>query len=307
MKFLGKVGLLLSLLMICAPSFGQHAGASIVDPNSFMLPDLTANMDTKPVSLRAAQTLDPAVRNLVLIIAGQSNVTNIAPSVYTPSNPTKIDNLNIFDGGIYNAIDPALGTSLNTGGRIGMPGLRLADNLITANLFDRIVMVPIAQGGTAVADWETGFCSDRIAGTMNRLRAKGIVAGTNVTIVMLWGQGESDNTNGTTQAAYTTSLGNVIAKSRTSGFSGVWFIPIQTWSSNAPPASSVSVPIQNAQAAIVNHASNIWAGPNSDVLINSACGGLACRQSDNIHFSDAGSASYAAAWQAALHAFGAPF
>jgi hypothetical protein len=53
---------------------------------------------------------------------------------------------------------------------------------------------------------------------------------------------------------------------------------------------------------IVNHALGIWAGPNADAI-----DGTAGNRWDGLHFSDAGAATYAAAWVAAMHLYGAPF
>jgi hypothetical protein len=286
--------------LTCLPVSAQHFGSSPVDPNSFDLfhsgPDI--NQNTKGYTLRAAQNLDPSVRNLVLVVPGQSNVTNVAPSLYTPANPTKIDQLCLTDGGLYSAADPMLSLT----GTTGMPILRLADNLITSGLFDRVVIAPLGAGGTSVSDWETGIEVTKIPAGISRLKAKGLVNGTNVTVVFIWNQGEQDTNLGTSQAAYTTSMNNVIAASRKSGFSGLWFIPVETWD-----LGTASAAVAAAQAAVVNHGSNVWAGPNLDALVGNACSGVACRQGDNLHWSDAGAASMATAWQAALHLFGAPF
>lgn len=257
------------------------------------------NHNTNAVSLRATQTLSAAVRNLVIIAAGQSNISNVATSTYSPTNGTALDNFNVRDGALYAAADPLIGCSNAIS--IGNPMLRLADDFATS-LFDRVVIASIAVNGTTVADWESGFCSDRLPVTIKRLAARGIVDGVNVTLAVLWGQGESDTLAGTTQTPYTNSLNAVIAASRTAGFSGLWFVAGQTYVNGTTSAG-----IKAAQAAVVNHGSNVWAGPDADALIGNACAGVACRQGDNIHFSNAGSTSYAAAWKTAMALYGAPF
>jgi hypothetical protein len=260
-----------------------------------------------------SQTIDTTKRNLVIIAAGQSLGGNNAGSSYTATNAAKIDNFNIYDGVIYSAENPLLGSSSDTAS--DGPGnllLRLADDLITAGLFDRVILAPIGVGGTAVAEWDTGNESDRFAVAYRRLAAKAIVPGlTNVTIIILWIQGEEGPT--TTQAAYQTSLASVIAKSRTSGFSQsnvTWFVPIEThW------LGAVNTGIQAAQAATVNHDANIWAGPNVDSYVGRVCGesgSLLCRQpSSDTHPTPDGAYTIAGTggggWRAALHAFGPPF
>ncbi len=201
-----------------------------------------------------------------------------------------------------------LGTSINNypalGG--GNPLTRIADALISANLFDRVICASIAIDGTAVADWDpalNGVVSARIPVIFARLAAKGLVAGTNVTVVVLWGQGETDTTNGTTQSAYFNSMTNVINGSRAAGFTGPWFIAEQTYN-----IGTISTAVQSAQLSIINHSLNIWGGPNADAIIGTTCGGT-CRP-DNLHFGALGMPVYVGAtqgWYASLVAFGPPF
>ncbi len=296
-------------LSVYKDSFGRGAGGGSVDP--YLLPPIAPqggvvnpiSQKTSGLTPRALQTVDASVRNLIIIGAGQSNMADSPQaSAFSPVNPTKLDQLNIMDGGIYPATDPLLGCSVNSGG--GNPILRLGDALITANLFDRVILASIAIDGTAVSEWETGTYSTRFAVLFKRLAAKGLVAGTNVTVIVLWGQGETDTTNGTGTSAYQTSLNNVIAASRAAGFAGTWFVATQTYNTG-----TTSSAIQTAQANVVNHGAGIWAGPNADAIIGTTCGGLTCRP-DNLHFGDNGMPVYVGSvsgWQAALHLFGAPF
>ena len=180
----------------------------------------------------------------------------------------------------------------------------MADAEITAGNFDQAIVASIAIDGTSVADWDptvNGVLSDRFRVLFARLAAKGIVAGANVTIVVLWGQGETDNGNGTSQAAYTAGLNNIIAGTRANGFAGTWFVASQSWFTGV-----VAPNVTNGQAAVVNHGAGVWAGPNADAIIGTTCGGLTCRP-DNLHFGDNGMPVYATGWVNALHAFGAPF
>lgn len=280
--------------------------SSLVVPGSPNYP----NYNTKAVALRDQQTVSASVRNLILIGIGQSNMANSPQaSVYIPANPAALDQFNIGDGGIYAAADPALGTSINNypafGG--GNPLLRIADALVTGAFFDRVIIASIAVDGAAIADWDptlSGSLSARIPALFARLASKGLVAGINVTVAVLWGQGETDTFNGTTQTAYTNSLTNIINASRTAGFTGPWFIAKETWN-----GITTSFPIQSAQLGIVNHGANIWAGPDADSIVGTTCSGLVCRP-DNLHFGDNGMPVYVGnsiGWISSLHAFGVPF
>lgn len=296
--------LVLAALLLTSPASAQvgGVGGGSIDP-MYVPPNPLSYIINKNTGARTlgTQTVSSAVRNLIIIAAGQSNMTDIAPNYFTPVNPTKIDQMNIYDGAIYNAIDPLLGTT-QSNVPAGHPILRAADTYIQNNKFDRVIIVPVAIASTSIADWATGYCSAIIPAAIKRLAARGIVSGTNVTIAIFWGQGENDTNSGTTQTAYTTGLNSVIAKSRAAGFAGPWFVAKQSWY-----VSTVSSAIQAAQAAVLNSGSGVYAGPDADSLVGSVCSGQPCRQGDNLHWSDFGSFSYAGGWVTATAASGAPF
>src|SRR3954466_7292223 len=47
-------------------------------------------------TLRASPQINTGIKNLVLIIAGQSNVGSEAPSAYVPTNSSAVDNFNLY-------------------------------------------------------------------------------------------------------------------------------------------------------------------------------------------------------------------
>lgn len=255
---------------------------------------------TSGLALRA-QTVNPAIRNLIDITLGQSNGTNIAPSAYTPSNPTALDNFNVYDGAIYEAKDPLLGCDLNTAGP-GNHSLRLGDSLVSAGLIDRYIAVPLSINAADVAFWQGPLGASKLPTAIRRLADRGIVTGTNVTIIIRFIEGESDNLALTSQVNFASGARAIFATARNAGFTGPIFVPLQTYINGTSSAT-----IRSAQSSLVDHSSGIYAGPDADALVGSVCSGVACRQSDLTHWSDAGSASYAAAWRTALAAYGAPF
>jgi hypothetical protein len=252
---------------------------------------------------------------LVLITAGQSNIANVAPSAYTPTNGSNIWQLNIYDGKIYPASDPLLGTTnvFGFGTNFGNPSLRIADGVIAAGYFARVLIVPVAVSGSAIAWWNNnlaGQATPALSGVLpvaiNRIKQKGITCGSGgVTCVIAWGQGEEDNALATSQTSYTTSGNALISATATAGFVGHWYFAKQSYYT----CLCTSAAVQAAQAALVN-GTTVFAGPNADALVGSVCGAganTACRGaggSDTVHWTDNGSFSYAAAWVTALHAGG---
>jgi len=243
------------------------------------------------------QAFNPAQKTLVLIGAGQSNYVSVNPTLYVPTNSSVIDNFNIYDGGSYSIGGPLVGTQYNSGLGPGNILARIAQNAITGG-FDRVVVVPIAIAGTVAADWATGSLSDRIGVAMRRLASRGYVPGaTGLTFALSWGQGETDNGNGTSQASYAASMATVISNAQAAGFTGSscrFFINKQTWLSGA-----VSSAVQSAQTALPN-GTTVFAGGDLDSLD-------ATNRQDNTHFNDTGSAAAASFIWSAMHASGAPY
>jgi hypothetical protein len=244
-------------------------------------------------------TINTGIRNLVLFVMGQSNNESEAPSAYTATNASAIDELNVYDGAIYAAAEPHLGTSYNGSGP-GLMDYRVADTLITNAKFDRVILVPMAIGGTNAAQWANGGVIQNLpCVAMARLAARGITpATTNVTFAADWGQGEAESGLSTTQVAYQGYMTQIATNLNACGFSGRFFVNVETWGGGAVYAT-----VQAAQAAVVGTTIGnvaITAGANLDTLNNT-------NRVDTTHFNDTGSAAGAALKVTAWHASGAPF
>jgi hypothetical protein len=246
------------------------------------------------------RTINTAIKNLVLIVAGQSNCENVAPTAYTPTNGTVIDNFNVLNGQMYAGADPQLGcTNAPSGSTFGAGNIamRVADQLITNGKFDRVILVPLCSGGSSITFWDpsvSGTLSPNPVAAMARLAQAGYIpGGTGLTFGFLWMQGESDA--GTSSAAYQASYNAMSAALIASGFNGRQFINKETWLSGVVNATT-----QAAQAALVNGTTK-FTGADADSL------NAANRQADNTHFNDAGMAALATLTYNAMHATGAPY
>lgn len=227
--------------------------------------------------------INPGERTGIFICAGQSNSASYVNVPYSPTNPAKIDNLNIYDGGTYAAIDPLLGCEAYSA--FAIPGnmfLRVADKMISTGVFDRVILIPIGIGGSSVNLWNSRPFGDRLIVAFERARAVGL----EVTAV-LWQQGEADQAGGTTQAAYSASLSGVISRPRGMGFNAPWFIAKCSYFLGATSAAVIA-----AQTAIVNN-TDIFAGANTDTITS---GG----RYDNGHFNATGANTAADLWVTAL-------
>lgn len=217
-------------------------------------------------------------RTAVIGILGQSNAANWGTGSYTPVN-AKVHNLSVYDGGVYAAKEPLLGAN---GGKAGF-GIRLADKLITHNKYDRVILAPFAVGGASVEEWSrtaNGTLNHRIGVFKRRLDSQGLAA-----THILWHQGETDYSLGTTQAAYTARLMEVIQTFRDLGINCPFYVAKASWTNG-----SVSAAVIAAQGAVVSPGNNIYAGPNTDTI------GLVYRDAEGTHMLATGLALHADMW-----------
>lgn len=248
-----------------------------------------------------SQVINPALKTLVLIVAGQSQWTTVNPTFFTATNTAVIDNFSIYDGAMYAVARQLLGCSDSStiaNGGLGHPAVRVADLLVTNLKFDRVILVPIAVGGTSASQWgdSTGILFNRLNVAMLRLASRGITpATTGVTFATIYGQGEADQIAGTSQAAYAASLSGFLTQTVAAGMTGRIFVLKETWN-----AGSVSAGVQAAQVAAIN-GTNVFDGGNMDSL------NATNRIADNTHLNDTGAAATATLVYNAMHASGAPF
>lgn len=220
----------------------------------------------------------PGERTLVLIVGGQSLVANSSDSLYTPVHSGKVDNLSLLDGGTYAASDPLLGCDGDGGTWMG----RCADKLIDAGVCDRVVLVPVACGGTSITLWEPGtMFGDRISVAAKRCAAVGLQPS-----LVLWEQGQSDH--GMASATYRAKLLGIIAGVRSAGLAAPWLVARSTMEANITDAN-----VRAAQSAVVN-GTDILAGPDSDSLPASPY------RRDQTHWNALGADAAAGLWRDAI-------
>lgn len=250
---------------------------------------------------------NPAKKTLALIVAGQSNWTNVTPTFYQPNSACI--QLSVLDGAFYPITSNMVGCSNSRGP--GNISARLGDKLLSVNggTFDNVVICCTNIGGTAIGSgiingnfqpsyWgPSGILFDRPVVAYRRFLQNGITPTTpGVTFAFLWGQGEGDNFFGTSQATYAAGLTALINNLKAAGFPGRFFICEQTWN-----AGTISTAVENAQISVVDNVT-IFSGGNLDAF------GTAYRYpDDNTHFNDSGAAAAATAAYNAIHLSGTPF
>ncbi|MBY3225251.1 sialate O-acetylesterase [Rhizobium laguerreae] len=233
---------------------------------------------------------DIGPRTAVIVSIGQSLSVNEVPTPYVPVN-TNIDQLNIFDGKLYRAKDPLLGINVSGGTVTDLRGtwmLRMADKLIADGHFDRVILVPMAVGNTRADQWASETTAPYLFNKINVVALRLRDAGLSCTAIM-WGQGESDTSAGTSQASYTASLNKIIAEFNHAIPGCPILVAAESYYYGATSAAVVA-----AQAAVVN-GTTVFAGENVDSI---GSGG----RYDNTHLNETGADQRATLAVAALMA-----
>jgi hypothetical protein len=223
----------------------------------------------------------------IYIVLGQSLVANNGVSLYNPG-VAKVQQLNPYDGIVYRIQDPILGASGTAGSMVS----RLAGELVSGGVHQRVIMIPVAIGGTSVAQWAPGAATlnHRIRVAILRARQQGYPV-----TAIIWEQGQGDL--GTSAPSYTASFYQVMDTAIGMGVTSPWFVAKDTFS-----AGAVDATIQGAQTALwgtTYRGVNIYQGADADSLT-----GAANRQSggSDAHLTDVGNAALAVLWRVRIDA-----
>lgn len=240
--------------------------------------DVTGRTEVNP-ALTSGETTG------VFIIVGESTAANCVDSTYGAVLQAKNHNFCIYNGGCYRSAEPLLGTNISGFVFIGHWALKLADDLISGGKYARIILVPVAIGGTLASDWASttgAFPGHRAAVTANRLSSAGLTPTAILQIL-----GANDCNAGTSQSSYAASQAIAIQNWRDAGVTCPYFVAKSTWFNG-----TVSAGIQAAQLAIVDGIT-IFAGPNCDAFDGT-------NRYDNTHWNATGRNAVANAWKTTI-------
>lgn len=230
-----------------------------------------------------------AERTIFAFVWGQSNSLDPTLSgTYTITNTTKLQNLNLFDGGVYRAVEPLLGGADSATGGLSFI-TQCFDAVISDNKADRVIIETVGVGASTSADWATGgYLNHRLSAGIARYRALGISP---TRIFAINHQGESDNQAGTAQATYAASKANEIAFVQGLLSPNATFIAQATWFNGATSSG-----IRAAQSGLVNN-TTIFSLGDFDTI--NATG----RNADNTDYNATGTTSAAGIAKTQIEAY----
>jgi hypothetical protein len=216
----------------------------------------------------------------VILIAGQSNAANSGAQRHATRYPDRV--VNFAGGRCYVAASPLLGSN----GFAGEYWTLMADDLIDAGTFDRVILAPLAVGGSKVEQWAKG-------GALNASMiplVQDLTTRYRVTHV-LWHQGEADFVLKTDPALYKQYFLSFVESLRANAVDAPVFISKAT---RCLPGWTESNGIRTAQQELASSQPGLKPGVDTDKLLE------AQDRYDDCHMADSGEVKTAKAWAAIL-------
>lgn len=265
-------------------ALNQRPSASVSDP--FIAPIYRALSDqVSQGKTRAYPGLRAGERTGVFIIAGQSLAAASSEGLFTPTNTGKVDQINQMTGEMLVGADPLVGPSVAVvPTQRATTFTRVADQLITAGKYDRVILIPSAMGGTTAQMWADEFFNLIVNGYRRALALDIPIT------AILWQQGETDTGVGTSQSSYTSSINSMRGKVIAAGCTAPWLLAKSTY----VPGGATSAPVRAAITALIN-GTTILAGPDCDTL------GSSYRYDDQ-HWNTSGNSAAALLWRNSIQA-----
>jgi lysophospholipase L1-like esterase len=221
---------------------------------------------------------------MIALTFGQSNAANHGKVPYTPHSAV----FNYYQGKLYAAKDPLIGAT----GPGGSVWSHLGDMLIDSGLYTKVIIVPIAIGGSAISRW-TSSGGDGYAILLQTLKS---LDSQHIKLThIFWHQGETDNLLNTTAETYKKSLDTILNTIRSYHQDADLYVSIASYHPNAiTKPLGVDNVTRKAQMEFINDRRGVLLGPDTDALI------YAIDRFDGVHFSDFGMTLFAKLWVKAI-------
>ena len=192
-------------------------------------------------------------RTAVIFVAGQSNVANYGERRQATAFRDRV--FAFFDGACTIAGSPLLGADSHEGESL----TPMADELIRSGRFDRVVLAPVAVGGTEIARWVEGDLAPVLRQALDAVQSRYKVTHA------IWHQGENDALKGVSAEDYRRSFDELLGRWRAQGMTAPVFISVTT---RCYPGWMADNPVAQAQRALPDPARGLHPGPDTDSLLS---------------------------------------
>ena len=194
-------------------------------------------------------------RTAVIFVSGQSNAANYGEKRQTTAYGDRV--VAFFNGACTVAASPLLGADADEGESL----TPMADELIRSGRFDRVVLAPVAVGGTEIARWVSGDLAPILRQALDAVQARYEITHA------IWHQGENDAANDTSAADYRRSFDLLVAGWRAQGMAAPVFVSVTT---RCYPNWTPDNPVALAQRSLPDPERGIYPGADSDALLPAA-------------------------------------
>jgi Carbohydrate esterase, sialic acid-specific acetylesterase len=220
----------------------------------------------------------------VFLILGQSNAANHGAGKHTAQQRSYC--LDFLRMRCYIADDPLPGAS----GNEGSVWSQLGDMIIEGKMFQNVLFVPLAFGGSFISDWVAGGSMyGRTSLALSRIR-KALNTRFLPFSGILWQQGEAEaNHTNMSDLAYKMYFHDVVGDLRAHGVFAPIFVARSTICESGDHPYRNHAAIRRAQGELADPYHGIFPGPDTDQI------GAEGRR-DGCHFSDIGLHRCAALW-----------
>lgn len=229
-------------------------------------------------------------RTMVALVFGQSNASNTVDMGYDSTLPVYA----WHHGQCQKVHDALPGASSAQGSSWS----RLGDRIVASGLYDTVLFVDIARGGSSILNWGAkGDLNALLRGTLGALRESGL-APTHV----FFHQGEADCYLGLSGEDYASVLRGVLGevRARVGAACDIFvsraslFLDPACGDRQSPVCYKACPAIVAAQTAAADPGSRIFSGPNTDLLVPWF------DRNDGYHFTARAADRFAAAWMPLL-------
>lgn len=259
-----------------------------LNPNTIF--PITYNYDGKSL---VDPRLVPGESTAVVIPFGDSLSTCSENAAYLPTS-SRVHNLSLQNGGLYNVTTPLVGCTNNTNPTIsGQWSIRLADKLIAAGIYARVIIEPIGVGGALTSDWASGgSLNHRLRVAYRRLQYMGLSA---ADVIWLCCLGANDQALAVPSATVRSNLNSAVATIRGAGSADRILIAKSSYAYGSDGGANGTAVLNGILNSISdNAANNVYVGPD----YNSVTG--AGNRYDGTHLTATGSDTIAGLWQSAI-------
>ena len=232
-----------ALCCVCAPAIAAEPAVDVHDrlisfPGKAAIP---------------CPTQDP--RTAVIFVAGQSNAANSGEKRQATAFRDRV--VAFFEGACTVAASPLLGATALEGESL----TPMADELIRSGRFDRVVLAPVAVGGTEIARWVDGDLAPVLRQALDAVQARYKITHA------IWHQGETDADDGTSAADYRRRFDTLLGRWRAQGMAAPVLVSVTT---RCDPAWKADNPVALVQRSLPDPARGLYPGADSDAQLPSA-------------------------------------